>query len=997
MSTLAVKSQTGLKGQEQSNQPKTTQTNQPTMSTEVHFLVDSSGSMYNHPLNKAFIDALRNELDCTADRLESHGLSLTFHLFSDNAITGPRLFPMPNLSGGTIIASAFEAMTKSVKAACEHCIVVFISDGEDSPGNQARRARLFPLPCKSTLLTVAVGEGFPTSLVIDELRVKYHSFGGDSIPLVFPLSNRHKSIPEMQEEIQWVTSQLEEIIQAGGIVREYSMDELASGEADTIFGQCKRWYNAATIQCMSKDSSLLRKIEIVKETKEKLSQAELLMKKITLGMGKPLPSNLKARRPLYLLTTLREKLNTLLEQLNKGRLFDELTDAEKQAYLSFGNTAGRFLPTSMKYHAANFETTKASLERLAANYTPTDEDEMLIDQLNLCSSAEYFMDARSNPHLFKDISSLAGVLEGFPFIGRAIELHERPDCVQINPWVASIRRIPRIIKTITTHSLYIEYNGEMEVSGEKANALIILGGVKDCPGIFCHLQSFALTKNWLLYFNDSRLAAASMLLVHLLGDDAGEWKFADWMLEELSHVRSICSLHTPVNSKWWHDYLGCLKTADFKDCLVTESPRLKSKCMTCPGLGKFLLAMWLSADNGHIFNDLPDRFQATAVELLGRCKLDAETFFTSSSAGKDPNSKVPNQVTKSLDSVIPALKASHLSMRKITSLLQSALEIHIKEANLNAREDVIVTFKAEELMRVAHFNLSLRHVKCFFERLCEQQGVEWAGPSDECLMKALMIATTHATSYDRSHPTCFVDATQEEIIQTMKGRMADRVGDTRKTIMSEAKKGVMAHFHFRHMGLPRQIPYEHVLRYKEETGKDIAETWQLDPETGLSPIACCFPACDLYLTIPPGDFYKQRTVMRGHLSTCCQNSIPGLHKCVARNAHLPTTEIMKLVESGAELGEPFLPRDVTRRLSKGMGVYCGVPRSFASPEQYKAHALELECKGLPAKIKASIREFTGGDSMVLYHAIDDIKISLSAGVWGYSSFRRTFDAKYATL
>ena len=52
---------------------------------------------------------------------------------------------------------------------------------------------------------------------------------------------------------------------------------------------------------------------------------------------------------------------------------------------------------------------------------------------------------------------------------------------------------------------------------------------------------------------------------------------------------------------------------------------------------------------------------------------------------------------------------------------------------------------------------------------------------------------------------------------------------------------------------------------------------------------------------------------------------------------------------------------------------------------------------MPGKIKAAIKEFTKGDSIVLYHAIDDIKISLEAGIWGYSSFKKTFDAKYKAL
>lgn len=956
-------------------------------STQVHLIVDDSGSMYFNPLD-TFIDTIRMELDSMATRLQSPGLSFTSHLFSDRVITGARLFPMAKLSGGTNISLGFEAMIKSVQASpCEHCIVIFVSDGADSPGSTERRGKLAPLPCKSTLLTVAVGDGFPTSLVVDELRVKYHSFGGDSIPLVFPLSNRHTSAPEMQEEVQWVVSQLEEIINAGGVMQELSIEDLGSLDIDVVFRQCRRWYNATTIRCMSKTIPLLEKISMVTDAKEKFTQVEEIMKKI-IPPSKPLPSNLKARRPLFLLSTLREKLNTLMEQLSKGRLFEQLSDVEKQEYLSFGNTAGRFLPTSMKYHAANFVTTKASLNRLVANYTPTKADEDLIDQINLCSSAEYMEDARRNPQLFHDISSLAGVLEGLPFVGRAVELYENPECVQINPWVASIKKISMIIKTITTHDLFVQYQGNMEVSNEKVNSLIILGGVRDCPGIFCHLQSFALTKNWLLYFNDSRLAAASMLLVYVLGNNTP----GEWTLQELSHVRSICALHTPVNSKWWHDYLDCLKTPAFKNCLVTESPKLE-KCLTCPALGKFLLGVWCCADQGHRF-DLPSLFQATAVELLGRCKVDAESFFVVKCAQNESRS---NPSMEALDAVIPALKASHLSMRGITRLLQSALQVHIQKASSDTREGATVTFKAAELMQVAHFNLSLQNVQHFFASLIVKQGGTWSGPSEGVLMNALMAATSHTTSFDRNHSPS-LDATDEEILANMKGRMAGRGGEgVRKAIISEAKKRVVSHLHTRHLGLPRPIPYELVLRYKEESGRDIAETWQLDHETGLSPISCCFPACDLYLAIPPGDKFKQRAVIRAHLGTCCQSSIPGLHKCVARNSHLPTAEIMKLVESGAELGEPFLPREVTRRLANGVGVYGGVPRSFASPEQYRQHALELEYSGMPGKIKANIKEFTGGDSVVLYHAIDDIKISLEASVWGYSSFKDTFDAKYAAL
>ncbi len=59
---------------------------------------------------------------------------------------------------------------------------------------------------------------------------------------------------------------------------------------------------------------------------------------------------------------------------------------------------------------------------------------------------------------------------------------------------------------------------------------------------------------------------------------------------------------------------------------------------------------------------------------------------------------------------MPALRTSHLSMLGISSLLQSALQDYIREANLDARKETTISFKADELMKVAHFNLSLANV-----------------------------------------------------------------------------------------------------------------------------------------------------------------------------------------------------------------------------------------------------------------------------------------------
>lgn len=1019
--------------------------------TQVHVIFDDSASMYfnsgSMSRSSSFMRAAREEFDALANRLESPDISFVFHLFSDTVRTGRRLMQLPTLSRGTNIAIGFQAMEQSIKKMpCEHAIVIFVSDGADSEESRRKRADLRPLPCKSTLLTVAVGGGFPTSIVVDELRVKYHTFGGDSVPLVFPLAN--EADPGMLSNIRWVVSEIEDLVKSRGVLQEFSVEELQRMEdidVDTIFRQCKLWYNACTIKCMSRQSDipLLEKIELVKKTKEMFNQAEDLMKLTTVGRLKPLPSNLRAKRPIFMLSSLREKLNTLLEQLNKGRLFDELSDVEKQEYLSFGNISGRFLSTSIKYNAANFETSKASLIRFVKNFTSSKEDEALEDQINMCSWAEYMEDAKKSVDFFGDMRSLAGVLDSLPFIGRTVELHPIPDCAQINPWVNSIKSMPMTLKTITTHDLYIQYKGEMDVRGERVNALIICGGHASCPGIFCHLQTFALTKNWLLYFNDSRLAAASMMVVYVLGSGIG----GGWREEELARVRSICDLHTPINSKWWHDYLDCLKTSDFRRCLVTESSKLE-KWMTCPGLGKFLLGMWFLADSGYTFTDLLDRFQAVAVEFLGRCRLSAEAFFsyefiqTQFERGAD---KRPD--LEALYAVMPALKASHLTAKGVSRLIQSVLQARIKEIVTAAQTKGVVHFKVEELLKIAHFDLTLHNVKCFFSEIleivrsknlkrldgsklqtymqqvlfgdqCDWQkvvnlfGLSSSAPSsgecDECyhcdgkieevLMRSLMIATSHKTSFDRSYPTSFVDATRENILNGMAGRIAGKSSmDIRQKITSDAMKQVMSYVHLQHIGLPRPIPREHVLRYKEETGLDIDETWKVDPETRLSPISCCFPGCDHYLTIPSGDEAKQRHTIRDHLGLCCVNWIPGLHRIVARNLSLPTSNIISILKSGTALGDPFLPREVVRRLANGVGVYNGVPRQFESAERYREHSLEIARKAMAYKVDFAIKRFTKGESIVLYHAIDDIRVSYDAKVWSYSTFKKTFDAKYKII
>lgn len=974
--------------------------------TKVICILDDSGSMYAGLYGRSFMDKVRIELDCMADKIEGKeqlNTTVEFVIFSDTTHTGRRLRGMPKLSGSTNISLGFNEMHRmAVASKCDHCIIVFVSDGADDRGNEGKIAQLRCLPGDSTLLTVAVGEGFPTSLVVDKLRPTYHTFGGDSVPLVIELPANQPSRADMESDVDWVTAQLQVIIEAGGVLMEYTLEELEGNPSvEAISTQCKFWYNACTVKAMTKTVPHDEKVSLIRETKDKFNRAEELMKGLTATLSKPLPSNLRARRPLYLLTSMREKLNNLLGQLERGHRLDLMSDAEKAEYLRHGNSEGRFISKALSYHSANFSTTLASLNRFLVTHQPTASDSQLLDNANLCSWRDYYEDAGKNMDLFNNIKSLAGVLETLPFVGRGVKLYDpRPDCCQINPWALSsfVEELPTTLKGISTYDLHVKCGGELKLASKSINCIILGGGDPACPGIFCHMQTYSLLRNWMLYFNDIRLVGASMLVLYVLCNYPRQ---QEWHLEELSRARDICVLHTPDSSRWWTDYLEVLKTPDFRKCLVTESDRLE-KFLTCPSLGKFMLGTWWLLDQGHAFTeqDLVDRCQATVAELIGRRRLSQNVFFTVKRDAGESKIEIDDVV---FNGVADALKTRHLTPRKINSLLRTALDSYIKSANADLRARTSVTFEPELLSRLELFHLSIGKVQCFFGRLISQQSrdkitTEWPGLSEEMLLRALMEATSSDNSYQRNHSCQFRHATKEEIIKQMTAKLAGSgLKEDAQETLAMATEQVLAQLKSQHIGLPRVMPAEYVARYKEETGRDVAATWKLD-ETGLSRVACCFPGCDLYLAIPPGEEQKQRAVISNHLHTCCRFSIPGLHKCVVNNIDLPSEEISHLVRLGVGLRTPFLPREVTRRLAKGTGVYGGVPRDFASAEEYQIRALVEATLAYSWKIRDAIDGATDGDDARLVELIDQLKSSLKANdAWTYADFKATFDAKYAAL
>ena len=96
---------------------------------------------------------------------------------------------------------------------------------------------------------------------------------------------------------------------------------------------------------------------------------------------------------------------------------------------------------------------------------------------------------------------------------------------------------------------------------------------------------------------------------------------------------------------------------------------------------------------------------------------------------------------------------------------------------------------------------------------------------------------------------------------------------------------------------------------QEETGHDVAKDYAVNAVTGLSAVACCYPACDLFWVIPREyPVRKQKALVHEHLRMCCSVMVPGFHQTVRMHRNLPVDEVAALIAEGTELKPLWPPR-----------------------------------------------------------------------------------------
>ena len=423
--------------------------------TALYFILDESGSM------QQFTSQTRVCVDNIIKGNTDPNVTFTVIAFSTRLQV---VNDVAKLGGaelqGTNIFPAFEKVHHLVnesiyrKKPPAKVVTIFVSDGDDTFTEknmlQVKLKALGPLPFPSQLFTIGVGQGFPTTLVVDVLRPLYHK-GSDATPAVLPVIT--------PDEIPWTFEQMkllafEEIY--GSVVVPESIDETTSNRDLMRYTQVM--YNKCVNQCAMSGRKPNENYTLMFDTKTAINRVSEIAKtrhnEEKGGQFKPLLSAIierKVNSPKACLTAALNaitRLNKMLDDANRGRLLSDLPDEAKKELLGRQYVEGRLTATASKYRSADSSVTVNSLKRLLENYKPNDQDKALEDSINLTTQEEYFLDAKNNiQHLLSQTHTIQGILEYVSIVCRTVTL-KTPiprDALQMNEWLAEVCALPQVI------------------------------------------------------------------------------------------------------------------------------------------------------------------------------------------------------------------------------------------------------------------------------------------------------------------------------------------------------------------------------------------------------------------------------------------------------------------------------------------------------------------------------------------------------------------------
>jgi hypothetical protein len=1001
-------------------------------STDIYVLLDESGSMADYTLQ------IRQ---CVTTLMEGNfdpKIKYTVITFSENIEHGSNMTRFkPPQHRGTQILPAFKEMHKLVlgRVFPERIIVVFVSDGMDTnlkaPQLTEKLHQLGGLPVHSLLLTIGVGRDFPTGLVVDVLRPHYH-MGLASIQSVLPVSS--------PDDIQWAFGQLEGLIleqlNCKGTSLVPQLVDVSTGNKDLIlYIQAK--YNECIIKCTATGQTAQQNYTRLFETKnliaavstiakdrlakERASEADAKAAGKSEDNIKPLVSNL-LRETVYstkacLTSTLSAitRLNKLLHEAERGKVMSELSDEAKKELLGGHYVEGKLIAVANKYRAANFGTTKNSLLRLLRMYTAKDQDKALDDTINLTSQAEYFEDARENlQDLIPLTHTLPGILKMLSFVCRTVTFKEPlpMDALQMNEWLAEVEALPQVIQRMTTFDFIERHNWNYSSRGEKINGLMVLGGDQTSPGIFHHVQSLLLFRHPGLFCLSARLALAGSVLFYLLGSHEA---LNHWMHKELQTVQDICREYTRQSLESWHTYVQSVTNPDFRICLLTESPKLPPHCK-CPGLTKFILALYAAATGAadtakHVFSieELRERHHATVVEFLARTRIAMLTCMDFNDQDKDEKAEsflqkawttnvIRDGNPESTSTVGEEILAASLTLQEAKLRFSTMVEMALTDDSLLSKWTSDAKMTARLLKTAKHYQFSIQRINFAFKNLASICGhgdeVSFA-LSKAGLLRALQTANRLQNGYERfSKPEPTMELTKDEIRSiTMRFAKDQLRRAVLANVESMAEQFYLAHHKESHFGLARIIPAQHIQRFKDDFGLDIAKDWAVN-DRGLSNNACCSPNCPHYLDLLNHNLAIPSNVicprLNQHLMTgTVDGPLTAFHKAVSYFPDYSPERVEGIIESGACIVEPH-PTKADLEGFKRLEI-SGASRMLS----HKMETLKQEKKTkLIRHVMESCKEIKEAGQDTLKEEIAALQLEISSPTWQYEDFKQVFIAKY---
>ena len=954
----------------------TTPTNTPAKPkpTHVYFIVDESGSMSSY--TQGVRQSIGNIIEGNTDPNVRHTI-ITFSNTVDYATDVSKLKRPEHQN--TSIAPAFRKMFELLNATParrmpERVVIAFISDGIDTDHTKGiHNIKCLPrLPMESVLFTIGVGDDFPTSLVVDSLRPKYHS-GSAALPLVLPVSS--------QFELPWAFGQLESLLMAE-LQNGTPIPDRVTQETSTrdMIGFVRGKYNECIVLCaQSARSSAKENLALLTETYKTIHAVATIakdrLKEERSEQGaeriKPLLSNLmrttvySAKSCVTLCVLVITRLNEMIANASKGQLISELPDCAKKELIGYAYTEGKLMHVATKYRAANFGTTKQSLLRLLKDYAPKELDRSLQDPINLSDQAEYFEDARDNLlDLIPFTHTLPGILHMLPFVCRTLTLKEPVplDALQMNEWLAEVAALPMVHRTMTTYDFYERYKCAFSAREEAVNSLLVLGHDQNSSGIFHHVQSMLLLRHPGLFVLTARLALAGSVLAHIL---CCHKRHEGWMDQELSMVEGITGIYTRQNLQSWHAYLDDMRSNDLhRRCLVPESPKVPQHCR-CPGLTKYLLALYTTIKGtedapprAYTPEELSDRHHALVVEFLSRCRISLFDAFEHT-----PPMKAGEYLQEVWDyegaidrlhgfegSIGEQILAASLTLKEARDRFADAVRLHLASNETRDQDRIIVatTFipPKSKVYQLQHYQLTLKRINTAFARLgalCGHKQPLESHPLDRyTLVRALHTAHFSKSAVERCESPAITSPFPRDELRDILGTHFARL--FKNAVLGRADDFVAVRFNAHHIEchglLARPIPPAYVERFWEEFGLDIGTDWGLN-SSGLSTLACCSPECSHYLDLleappagisdqtasnqpssnPPASNPPRQTSVQASNRRICKtlrlhldqarstlSTVQGFHKTVSSYQNLAPHDLTVKISLGECLCDPFPAR-----------------------------------------------------------------------------------------